>query len=46
MRIVAFCFTYTLSEWDATMKNSMSGGLLICGFYEMKQDIFDILKYN
>ena len=31
-----------LSAWDESMQRNMGGGLPIIGFYEMKQDVYDI----
>lgn len=31
-----------LSAWDQSMQWNMGGGLPIIGFYEMKQDVYDI----
>ena len=38
----AFYNDYSLNEWDIAMKTNMGGGLPIIGFYEMKQDVYDI----
>ena len=40
------CFFYsgTLSEWEEAMRTNMGGGLPVIGFYEMKQEIYDIVR--
>ena len=40
------CFLYsaTLYEWEIAMNTNMGGGLPVAGFWEMKQDIYDISK--
>ena len=35
---------YSLNQWDIAMKTNMGGGLPIIGFYEMKQDVYDIAR--
>ena len=42
----AFFFERSFSDWEALIKGGMaaSHGLPIAGFYEMKQDIFDISR--
>ena len=37
-----FLYDYTLQEWDGAMQTNMGGGLTINGFYEMKQEVYDI----
>ena len=39
-----FLYEYTLEDWDIAMKTNMGGGLPIVGFYEMKQDIYEIVS--
>lgn len=34
----------SFAEWDEVMHTNMGGGLRIIGFYEMKQEIFDIAE--
>lgn len=36
----------TFLEWDNAMRTNMGGGLRIIGFYEMKQEIYDIGDFN
>lgn len=40
-----FLNRYSLQDWDIAMKTNMGGGLPIAFFYEMKQEIYDILRY-
>lgn len=41
------CFySCPFTEWDLAMRVNMGGGLPCIGFYEMKQDIFDIYRYS
>ena len=35
---------YSLYEWEIAMRTNMGGGLPIGGFYEMKQDVYDIAR--
>ena len=35
---------YSLYDWEIAMKTNMGGGLPVIGFYEMKQDVYDIAK--
>lgn len=35
---------YSLYEWEIAMATNMGGGLPIIGFFEMKQDIYDIAR--
>ena len=35
---------YSLHDWEMAMNNNMGGGLPIIGFFEMKQDVYDIAK--
>lgn len=39
-----FLYDYPLQAWDIAMQNNMGGGLTIIGFYEMKQEIYDIAR--
>lgn len=39
-----FLYNYTLQDWDIAMQVNMGGGLTIIGFYEMKQEIYDIAR--
>ena len=39
-----FLYEYTLAEWETAMRTNMGGGLTAVGFWELKQDVFDILK--
>lgn len=41
------CFLYDcpLTEWELAMRVNMGGGLPAIGFYEMKQDLFDTMRY-
>lgn len=39
-------YEYPLIGWEEAMYHNMGGGLPIFGFFEMKQDIFDTMKYN
>lgn len=39
-----FLYDYSLQDWDIAMTNNMGGGLTISGFYEMKQEIYDIAR--
>ena len=39
-----FLYDYSLQAWDIAMQNNMCGGLTIIGFYEMKQEIYDIAR--
>ena len=41
---VCFFYDYTLADWELAMRTNMGGGLPAIGFWEMKQDIYDILK--
>ena len=38
----SFLYGYSLQDWDIAMKVNMGGGLTIIGFYEMKQEVYDI----
>lgn len=38
----SFCFHCPLVDWEYAMRTNMGGGLPIGGFYEMKQEIYDI----
>lgn len=35
---------YSLYEWEIAMATNMGGGLPIIGFFEMKQDVYDIAR--
>lgn len=37
-----FLYDYSLQDWDIAMQVNMGGGLTIIGFYEMKQEVYDI----
>ncbi|MBR3356032.1 MAG: NADAR family protein [Oscillospiraceae bacterium] len=39
-----FYDVYSLHQWDIAMKTNMGGGLPAIGFYEMKQDVYDIAR--
>lgn len=39
-----FYYGYTLNDWDIAMCTNMGGGLPIAGFYEMKQEVYEITK--
>ena len=39
-----FLFDCTLADWELAMRNNMGGGLQAAGFWEMKQDIYEILR--
>ena len=39
-----FLYDYTLQDWDIAMQVNMGGGLTIIGFYEMKQEVYDIAR--
>ena len=39
-----FYYSYSLYDWDVAMCTNMGGGLPISGFYEMKQEIYEIYK--
>ena len=39
-----FYYGYTLNDWDIAMRTNMGGGLPILGFYEMKQEIYEIYR--
>ena len=41
---VCFLYDYTLADWELAMRTNMGGGLPAIGFWEMKQDIYDILR--
>ena len=34
----------SLNEWEHTMRTNMGGGLPAAGFFEMKQDIYDVAR--
>lgn len=40
------CFLHqgTLNDWETAMRTNMGGGLPAIGFWELKQDIFDIVR--
>ena len=42
------CFYHQveLKLWEVAMRTNMGGGLPVIGFYEMKQDIFDIIRMD
>lgn len=40
-----FLNKYSLQDWDVAMKTNMGGGLPIAFFFEMKQEIYDSLRY-
>lgn len=37
-----FLYGYSLQDWDIAMRVNMGGGLTIIGFYEMKQEVYEI----
>lgn len=37
-----FLYEYSLQDWDTAMNVNMGGGLTIIGFYEMKQEVYEI----
>lgn len=37
-----FLYDYSLQDWDIAMRVNMGGGLTINGFYEMKQEVYEI----
>ncbi len=39
-----FLHDYSLQDWDIAMQVNMGGGLTVIGFYEMKQEIYDIAR--
>ena len=39
-----FLYNYSLQDWDIAMNVNMGGGLTIVGFYEMKQEVYDIAR--
>ena len=39
-----FLYDYSLQDWDIAMQTNMGGGLTIIGFYEMKQEVYDIAR--
>ena len=39
-----FLYDYSLQDWDIAMQVNMGGGLTIIGFYEMKQEVYDIAR--
>ena len=39
-----FYYDNSLNDWDIAMHMNMGGGLPIAGFYEMKQEIYEISK--
>ena len=39
-----FLYDYSLQDWDIAMQVNMGGGLTINGFYEMKQEVYDIAR--
>ncbi len=39
-----FLHNYSLQDWDIAMRVNMGGGLTIIGFYEMKQEVYDIAR--
>ncbi len=39
-----FLYGYSLQDWDIAMHVNMGGGLTIIGFYEMKQEVYDIAR--
>ena len=40
----SFYYDLTLSEWETAMRCGMGGGMPIAGFFEMKQDVYDIAR--
>ena len=39
-----FYHDFSLYDWEVAMRTNMGGGLPIIGFYEMKQDVYDIVR--
>ena len=39
-------YTDTLEELEVSMRINMGGGLPVAWFYEMKQDIYDMVRFN
>ena len=39
-----FYHDFSLNDWEVAMRVNMGGGLPAIGFYEMKQDIYDIAR--
>lgn len=39
-----FLYDYSLQDWDTAMRVNMGGGLTIIGFYEMKQEVYEIAR--
>ena len=39
-----FYYGYSLYDWEIAMRTNMGGGLPVIGFYEMKQDVYDIAR--
>ena len=39
-----FLYEFTLAEWELAMRTNMGGGLPAAGFWELKQDIYEILR--
>lgn len=37
-------YSFSLEEWDISMRINMGGGLPIIGFYEMMQDVYDTTR--
>ena len=42
----SFYYGNTLEGWETEMRTSFSGGLPSAGFYEMKQEVFEIFRRN
>lgn len=40
----AFYYGHSLCDWEIAMRKNKSGGLLVIGFYEMKQDVYDTAR--
>ena len=40
----SFLYDFTMKEWESAMRFNMGGGMPVTGFYEMKQDIYDIAR--
>lgn len=37
-----FYYDYSLEDWEIAMRTNMGGGLPVIGFYEMKQEVYEI----
>ena len=41
---IDFFYTITFADFEFAMRTNMGGGMPVIGFYEMKQDIYDIAR--